>query len=59
MVSVKVREEDVLETERDTVAHHLTLSTLAAIEEQSLAFADDGDGRDVALDRWTRSRGAE
>ena len=43
VVGVKVREEDVLETERNAVAHHLPLGALAAVEQQGLAFAHDGE----------------
>ena len=50
VVSVEVREEDVGRQERDPVAHHLALRAFAAIEEERLAVAHEGDGRDIAFD---------
>jgi hypothetical protein len=51
VVGVHVGEENVGEREADPVAHHLPLSTFAAIEHQRLTFTDQRDGRDVALNR--------
>jgi len=52
VVGVHVREENVGQRERDSVSHHLALSAFAAIEHQRLSFADQREGRDVALDSW-------
>jgi len=52
-------EEDLLEGETDPVAHHLTLGTLAAIEEQHFAFALERECGNVAVHRGTSGPGAE
>ena len=59
VVGVEVREEDVGERERDAVAHHLPLRALAAVEQQRLALAHDGERGDVAFDGGARGGGAE
>ncbi len=59
VVGVEVREEDVAEDEGDPVAHHLALGAFAAIEEERFAFANEGDGRDVAFDGGPRGGGSE
>jgi hypothetical protein len=56
---MKVGEEDVVQTERHPVTHHLPLRALAAVEQQRLSLAHDGERRNVALDRGTRRGGAE
>ncbi len=50
MIGVKVREEDLGQSEAHAVAHHLALGPLATLEQQRLTFAHEGDTRDVALD---------
>jgi len=59
MVGMEVREEYVGHGERDAVAHHLPLRTLAAVDEQGLPLANDGDTCHVSLHRGTRSGGTE
>src|SRR5579872_6099569 len=53
MIAVEVRKKDVRERERDAVAHHLPLRAFAAIEQQRLSLADDGERGNAAFDRWT------
>src|SRR5256885_6751695 len=50
------REEDLRQRKAHPVAHHLALGALAALEQQSLAFAHEGHRGDVALDGWSRDR---
>ena len=59
VVGMEVREEDVLQHERDAVAHHLTLRPFAAIEQHRLSLADDRERADVALDRGASGGRAE
>src|SRR2546425_2888678 len=49
MVGVKMREEDLRQREAHPVAHHLALGALAALEQESLAFAHEGDTGDIPL----------
>jgi hypothetical protein len=51
-----VCEEDVVECERDTVAHHLSLRAFAAIEQHRFALASEGNGGDVSFDSGSRRR---
>src|SRR4029079_17104202 len=53
VVSVHVGKENVAEREARAVAHHLPLSSFAAVEHQRLALADYNHGADVALDCWS------
>ncbi len=50
VVSVEVRDEDVVEAEPGVVAHHLALSTLAAVEQKLVALPRDVEGAGRALD---------
>jgi hypothetical protein len=50
MIAVEVREKDVVEVERDSVAHHLALRAFTAIEQECFSITEKGDGRDVAFD---------
>ena len=59
MISVKVREEDVVEVEGDSVAHHLPLGPLATIEEKGFSFAEERDGGDVPFDGRSGGGSAE
>src|ERR687896_562444 len=59
VIGVQVREENVLEHERDAVAHHLPLRPFAAIEQHRLSLADERERADVALDGGPGSGGAE
>ena len=59
VIGVVVREEEVVERERDAVAHHLALGALAAVDEQRFALADEGERRDAALDGGAGGGGAE
>jgi len=59
VVGVKVRKKDICHRERDVVTHHLALRSLAAVEEQRLAFAHERQRGDVALDGRARGRGSE
>jgi hypothetical protein len=54
-----VRKEEVGKRERDSVAHHLPLSSLAAIHQNRLAFPNDSKRTDATLDRGARGGGAE
>ena len=38
-----VRNEQIFERKRDPVTHHLALSSLATIDENGLAFANDSE----------------
>src|SRR5687768_665173 len=59
MIGVQVREEDVLEHERDSVPHHLALRSFAAVEQHRLSLANERERADVALDRGASGGGAE
>ena len=59
VVAVEMRDEHIVQRERDAVPHHLPLRSLAAIEEQRLALADHRERGDVALDRWPCGAGTE
>jgi hypothetical protein len=59
VVSVEVREENVVEIEGDPVAHHLALGPLTTIEQESFSLAEKRDGRNVAFDGRSRSGSAE
>ena len=52
VISVKVREVNIADGERDSVAHHLALCAFAAIDEHGLALADERDRRNTALNGW-------
>jgi hypothetical protein len=43
VVGVHVREKNVAQRKADAVTHHLPLRSLAAIEHESLSFADERD----------------
>ena len=49
VIGMKVREENISDRERDSVAHHLALSAFAAIDEHGLTFADERDRRNTAF----------
>src|SRR2546430_17251132 len=59
MIGMKMREEDLRQRKAHPVAHHLALRALAALEQESLAFADKRHRGDVALDGWPGGRRAE
>jgi hypothetical protein len=59
VVRVKVREKNVVNVEGDSVAHHLALRALAAIEQERFSFAEQRDGGHVPFDGWSRSGSAE
>ena len=59
MIGVEVREEDVVEIEGDSVAHHLALRALTTIEEERLSFAEKRDRGDVPFDGWSGGGSAE
>jgi hypothetical protein len=59
VIGVEVREEDVVEVEGDSVAHHLALCAFTAIEEKGLSLAEERDGRNVAFDSGSSSGSAE
>src|ERR1043166_9171540 len=59
MVGVVVGEEQLAEGKAHSVAHHLALGSLAAVEEQHLPLALDRKGRDVAFYRGAGGSGAE
>ncbi len=59
VIGVEVAEEDLAEAEAHAVAHHLALGALAAIENERLALAVDGERRHVAVHRRHRGAGAE
>jgi hypothetical protein len=48
-ITPEVSEEDVGESERHPITHHLTLCAFATIDEKSLALANDCDGCDVTF----------
>jgi hypothetical protein len=53
MIGVQVCEKNILQREGDSVAHHLSLGTFAAIEEERLTFAHERDSRDVSFHSWS------
>jgi len=55
---MEMGEKDVVEVEGDSVAHHLALSTLAAIEQESFSLAEERDGGNVAFNGRARSGSA-
>jgi hypothetical protein len=59
VVSVKVGEENVVDVEGDSVAHHLALRAFTAIEEKGFSFAEKCDRGDVPFDGWSRSGSAK
>src|SRR5258706_1824399 len=59
VVGVEMREEDLVERERHAVAHHLALGAFAAVDEKRLAFAHDGEPRNVAFHGGARGRRTE
>src|SRR5437879_1469660 len=59
MIGVKVREKDLGQGKAHAVAHHLALGAFAALEQQRLPLAHQGEAGDVALDGGARRGGAE
>jgi len=59
MIGMEVSEEDVVDVERDSVAHHLALCAFTAVEEKRFSFAEERDGRNIPFDRWSRGGSAE
>ena len=59
MIGVKVREKDLGQGEAHPKAHHLALGAFAALEQQRLALAHQGEAGDVALDGGPGRRGTE
>src|SRR3989449_1699321 len=59
MIGVKVREKDLGQRKADAVAHHLALGAFAALEQERLAFAVNGEAADVPFDCWPGGGGAE
>src|SRR5207248_4593201 len=49
VVRVKMREEDLRQRKAHPVTHHLALGALAALEQESLAFAYQSHSRHIAL----------
>src|SRR2546422_9727813 len=47
VIRVEIGKEDLGQREAHAVAHHLALRALAALEEQRLAFAHEGDTGDI------------
>ena len=56
---MEVREEDVVDVEGDSVAHHLALGAFAAVEEKRFSFAEKSDGGDVPFDGRSSGGSAE
>jgi hypothetical protein len=54
MVSVQMREKNIDKCEAHSVPHHLPLGSFAAVEEQGLAFANNRDRGDIALNSGAR-----
>ena len=54
-----VCEKDVVEIEGDSVAHHLALRSLTAVEQECFSFAEERDGRDVPFNGWSGGGSAE
>ena len=54
VVGMHVGEKNVGQREGNSVTHHLPLRSFAAVKHQRLAFANDSDGRDVALNSRAR-----
>jgi hypothetical protein len=40
VIGVKVGEEDVVDVEGDSIAHHLSLRPFAAVEQKRFSFAE-------------------
>ena len=59
MIGVKVREKDLGQGKAHPIAHHLALGAFAALEQQRLPLAHQGEAGDVALDGGARRGGAE
>src|SRR5262249_49403176 len=55
MIGVHVCKKDVFESERDAVAHHLSLRSLTTIEHERFTLAVNRQGGNVAFDRRPRS----
>jgi hypothetical protein len=58
VIGVEVREEDVVQVERDPIAHHLALRPFTTVEKESFSLAEERDGRDVAFDSRSGSGSA-
>jgi hypothetical protein len=43
VIGVEVSEEDIVEVEGDSVAHHLALGAFTAIEEKGFSFTEERD----------------
>jgi hypothetical protein len=48
---MKVRDENLADSKARRVPHHLSLGTLAAVEQEDISLSLYGDGADVAADR--------
>src|SRR5437764_14822873 len=59
MIGVKMREEDLGQSEAHPVAHHLALRALAALEQERLALAHERHRGDVAPHGGASGGGAE
>jgi hypothetical protein len=59
VIGVEVGEENVVEIEGDSVAHHLALCAFTAIEEKRFSFAEERNRRDVPFDGWSGGGSAE
>jgi hypothetical protein len=59
VVAVQVCEEDVVQRERHSVAHHLPLRPLAAVEHQRLPLANERDGGNPPLNGGAGSGGTK
>jgi hypothetical protein len=59
VVGVKVCEENVVDVEGDSVAHHLALRSFTTIEEKCFSFTEKGDRGDVPFDSWSRGGSAK
>ena len=56
---MEMGEKNVVDVEGDSIAHHLALRTLAAIEQESFSLAEKRDGRNVAFNGRACSGSAE
>src|SRR6266496_3229597 len=59
MIGVKMGKEDFAQREAHAVAHHLALGAFAALEQERLALAVNGEATDVPFDCWPGGGGAE